>query len=371
MFNKTIAFIKKVHIKKIYIHLGFKNSNLLGIFLLSFFLSYSIAFAYQDLVMIFQNYFTEYTEQFNNINTKLKSIYGVFNTYQNIIIGTFILFIFQMIFFQNNYFQFSKNKVIKFIDQTIQKISLLIPIKQFSSYMFINHIDQNNELEVTFYNDFQTAILLVSFILSTLLISVIPSLIKILLKWRKNNNFAINSGLIYHFQNIDDLKMSYDFKQTITNLGQLKNIKILGITGYNTFVNLESYLSNIIKSQHLSSINNPIINILLSERNSEGLKFRALQTGIDVSILNSEIRDTLSFIDNHDVLKDKSIIKYYRINPKYKIIILEGKQSIVLLQAYLDKNNILEEQLFIYEDRIGSSMFKILNEQFDDLFLLN
>lgn len=355
-------------IKKKYNHLGFKSFNLIGIFILSMFLAYSIEYFYIELFELLRKYFPTFT-YINTIDTFLTDFNIKKYFINNFLLLTVLLFGLQVVFFQNDKLNVKKYKTITFLDQTFQKLALLIPLKQFATFMLISHANHVGVETTTFNSDFAMPILLLSFILSTIVISVIPQMSKAIYKWRRNHLFALNSGLIFHYSNIEDLELDYEFTKLIKSLGEIKIIKISGVTGKHTFVSNESYMHRIFDSTQLKKSNKPKIKILLSKKDSKGLASRAKSISTHIHMLNNEIDETVDFIKNNEVLQKHSKIKHYTTEPKYKMILIEGsRKSIVLLQAYLDKNNILDEQVYIYEDKEGTSIYKILNEAYEDLY---
>lgn len=366
MSETVLPRIKKI--KKTYNHLGFRTFDLIGILLLSMFLAYSIKYLYKDAYLIITTYFPSF-QSIKLIDQVLTDYYIKDYLLSNFSLLTAILFALQVVFFQNNKWCLKNNKVVDFLDQTFQKMSLLIPLKQFATFMFVTHANQINVPEEKLISDFSILILLSSFILSTLLISLVPKSIKTILKWKRNSLFALNSGLIFHYNNIQDLDIDYEFIKLLDSLGELKTIKFIGVTGKNTFVSSDSYLNYIFKSNQLKKSNKPTFKILLSKEDSEGLKNRGKSINTPIHILNNELEETKKFIDEHQVLAKYANLKYYTADPKFKMIFLEGYSlKIVLLQAYLDRNNILDEQVYIYEDKEGTSVYKILNEMYDDLY---
>lgn len=357
-------------IRKTYNHLGFNTFNLFGIFLVCFFLAYSLQYLYMDGISIFLKYYPQYATIVIKVDDFLTQYWIKKLILENMWIAVTILFLMHLVFFQNNKITFLQNVITSFIDSTIQKMSLLIPIKQFATFMLFTHANPINAPVDIFNGDFSTPILLSSFLISAFIISIIPGFFNALVRWRKNSKFAVNSGLIFHFNTIEDLEASYEFKKLLDSLGEIKTIKLLGVTGLNTFVNLDSYMSVIVKSTHLKSSKKPKIIIMLSEQNSDGLKKRAKNINQNINILNQEIERTLQFITDHKILNNTKYtsIKQYKSEPKYKIIIVEGEINIALIQTYADKQNILDEQVYIYKDKVGGSMYKIIDQQFDDLY---
>ncbi len=354
-------------IKKKYNYLGFKTLDLLGILILSMFLSYSIEYFYIEILGLLDTYFPSFSFVVS-IDKFLEEYYIKEYFLNNFVLLTILLFLLQVLFFQNNKINLKKNIIFKFIDQAFQKLSLLVPLKQFATYMFISHISQLGISDEKITSDFSTMILLSSFILSTVIISLVPQIIHAINKWRRNHYFALNSGLIFHYNNIRELELDYEFTKFIKELGEVKSIKISGITGKNTFVTKDSYMNKIFDPLQFKKSNKPKIRILLSKKDSKGLLLRSKSINTPIHILNEEIDTTLAFINKNDILNKYSKIKYYSSEPKYKMILIEGSNNcIVLLQAYLDKNNILDEQIYIYEDKFGTSMYKIINEAYNDL----
>lgn len=356
-----------MNIKKYLKHTGLNRFNITGSFCLAFFLAYSIASFSTESSQVTSKYFPTYLYVIENINLFLETIHIKFIT-SNIFLLTIVLFLIHILLFKNEKVKFTKNKFISFVDQLIQKISLLVPIKQFTTFIYFTHLNSLNSLEDVFIKDFSNFIVLTSFILSTAIIVGIPSSFNTINRWRLNSKFAVNSGLIYHFKSIDELMMDLSFKKYVESINDIKVIKILGVTLKNTFVTEDSYMHEIINK--LKNSNKPTVKLLYSKENSEGLENRAKNIGSTVEILNKEIKDTKEYIKSHKILGNSKFLtaKQYEHEPKYKMIIIEGTEKIVILQAYQDKKDILEEEVYIYKDNSSSTIYKILNEQYDELF---
>jgi hypothetical protein len=354
-------------IKKWFSHTGLNRFNVIGSLFLAFFLAYSITSFSTESSQVTSKYFPTYSFVMENINFFLETIQIKFIT-SNIYLLTAILFLIHIIFFKNEKIKFTKIKLIFFIDQLIQKISLLVPIKQFTTFIYFTHFNSLNSSEEIFNKDFSNFIVLTSFILSTIIIAGVPSFFNTINRWRLNSKFAVNSGLIYHFKSIEELMMDLSFKKYIESIDDIKVIKILGVTLKNTFVLKDSYMYEIINK--LKNSNKPTIKLLYSKESSEGLENRAKNIGVKIETLNKEIKDTKEYIRNHKILINSKYLttKQYEYEPKYKMIIIEGTEKIVMLQAYQDKKNILEEEVYIYKDNSSSTIYKILNEQYEQLF---
>ncbi|MDS1315761.1 hypothetical protein [Aliarcobacter butzleri] len=352
---------------KYFKYTGLNKFNITGSLCLSFFLAYSIASFSTESSQVTSKYFPTYLYVIENINSFLETINIKFIT-SNIFLLTIVLFLIHILLFKNEKINFTKNKFISFVDQLTQKISLLVPIKQFTTFIYFTHLNSLNSLEDVFIKDFSNFIVLTSFILSTAIIVGVPSFFNTINRWRVNSKFAVNSGLIYHFKSIDELMMDLSFKKYIESINDIKIIKILGVTLKNTFVTNDSYMHEIINK--LKNSNKPTIKLLYSKENSEGLENRAKNIGTTVEILNKEIKDTKDYIKSHKILSNSKFLtaKQYDHEPKYKMIIIEGTERIVLLQAYQDKKDILEEEVYIYKDNSTSTIYKILNEHYDELF---
>lgn len=351
--------------KKYFKHTGLNRYNILGSFCLSFFLAYSISSFSTESSNITSKYFPTYSHIVENIDSMFETLKIEFIT-SNIYIFTLILFLIHVLLIKNEKIKFTKNKIISFVDQSVQKISLLVPIKQFSTFILYSHFNSLELSEDIFSKDFSVFILLTSFILSTIIIAGVPAFFNTVNKWRRNSQFAINSGLIFHFNSIEELMMDLSFKKTIESINDIKHVRILGVTLKNTFVTRESYLHELINN--LKSSNKPSIKILLSKESSTGLISRAKNIEQNIDNLNTEIEETKKYIKEHKILSRYSQTKQYEHEPKYKIIIIEGSEKILLLQAYQDKKNILEEEVYVYKDNSSSTIYKILLQQYDDLF---
>lgn len=352
-------------LKKYFKHTGLNTYNVLGSFCLSFFLAYSISSFSEESSTVTSKYFIEYLHIIENIKIFLETINVKFIT-SNLLLLTIVLFLIHIFIFRNEKIKFTKNKKIIFIDQLVQKLSLLVPIKQFITFIFFVHFNSIDASEKIFSEDFSTFILLASFISSTIIIVGIPFLVNTVNGWRLNSAFAKNSGLIFHFKSIEELSMDLSFKKYLESINDIKVVKILGVTLKNTFVSEESYIYELMNN--LKNTNKPQIKLLYSKENSIGLTTRAKNIGLKVEILNQEIAETKAYIKNHKVLEKYTVSKQYTHEPKYKLIIIEGNEKIILLQAYLDKKNILEEEVYIYKDSSSSTIYKILNDQYDDLY---
>lgn len=356
-------------IKKYFSHTGLNKFNIIGSLFLAFFLAYSIASFSTEGSQVTSKYFPTYLFVIENINLFLETIY-IKPITSNIYLLTIMLFLIHIFLFKNEKIKFTKNKFISFIDQFIQKISLLVPIKQFTTFIYFTHLNPLNSTEDVFTKDFSNFIVFTSFILSTAIIVGIPSSFNMINRWRLNSKFAVNSGLIYHFKSIEELMMDLSFKKYIESINDIKVIKILGVTLKNTFVTEDSYMHEIINK--LKNSNKPTIKLLYSKEGSEGLDNRAKNIGTTLEILNKEIKETKEYIKNHKILSNSKYLtsKEYEHEPKYKMIIIEGTERIVLLQAYQDKKDILEEEVYVYRDNSSSTIYKILNEQYDELFTM-
>lgn len=275
-------------------------------------------------------------------------------------------FIFILYFFYLKYS--NKLKRINEIVTLIVRLSFSIPIANLIIVVIYPHLPSsfNFQSPSDFQNQARYLLILISLLSSVFITTYIPSFIKSYFLHRKQSQFAVNSGLVMHYNNIKEMEKSEDFSEAIESLGELRSVKILGITGRNTFVAEESYLHKVFQSKYLPEAKKTNVEIILSRINSKGLKERADELGVNIAELNQELNDTDVFLKTlrHNIKLNHIS---YEHKPRFKIILLEGNKSLAFFQAYATTKNILDEQVYVYEDKAKTSMYKMIDQLFHSI----
>lgn len=211
---------------------------------------------------------------------------------------------------------------------------------------------------------------MVSVLLSSILVGIIPSVWKTITDYIELGIIAERAGLFLSHPKAVTMNSDKGFIDYISSIKEIDTVKFKCITGYETFIEESSPFHSIFNTIDATTQK---IEILLCNPDGEAIKGRAkliakannLTRQDMIKELQNQIKLTLNYINSLDLPNIK--IKFVDENEvKYKILCINKS---VFVQGYFGSNDIKNESIFAFKSVDNQvSMFKFFNKLFDEKY---